>query len=73
MTNRKNFFSEHFNLGHIVGMILCALLAILYWYKAGRFSEFIIKNNLILTILWGLGVGYVAMDLVISSWRRNKK
>ena len=35
----KDFFKKNFNVYHIIGMVLGAVLAAIYWAKAGHLSD----------------------------------
>lgn len=69
----KTFWKNNFSWWHVLGMFVCMLFAILYWHYAGRYSEYIIKNNIFLVIVWGLMLGYVTIDLAINASKRNSK
>lgn len=58
---------------HLVAMAVGLLLAMLYWYKAGQFSDNILRKSPILMALWGLATGYILIDLVKSSKNRSEK
>ena len=67
----KEFLKKNFNLYHFIGMILFTFLAVIYWYKSGQFSDNILKNNILLMIIWGLLVGYLTADLVCNAVKRK--
>ena len=67
----KEFFRKNCNVYHIVGMLLGAALASVYWAKSGHLSDNILKNNPILMPLWGILVGYITFDLIFNA--RNRK
>lgn len=67
----KEFLKKNFNLYHFIGMILFTFLAVIYWYKSGQFSDNILKNNILLMIIWGLLVGYLTADLVSNAVKRK--
>ena len=67
----KEFLKKNFNRYHLTGMILFTFLAVLYWYKSGQFSDNILKNNILLMIIWGLLVGYLTADLVSNAVKRK--
>ena len=52
-------------------MILFIVLAVLYWYKSGQYCDNILKNNIILMIIWGLLVGYITADMVSNAVKRK--
>jgi hypothetical protein len=67
----REFLKKNFNLYHLVGMILFTLLAVLYWNKSGQYSDNILKNNILLMIIWGLLVGYITADMVSNAVKRK--
>lgn len=67
----REFLKKNFNLYHLIGMILFTFLAVLYWYKSGQFSDNILKNNILLMIIWGLLVGYITADMVSNAMKRK--
>ena len=73
MKNNKDFWQKNFSWMHIVAMAVGLLLSLLYWYKAGQFSDNILKSSPVLMALWGLATGYILIDLVKSSKNRNEK
>ena len=70
MTN-KEFFQKNFNKFHIIGCVLCVLLAIFYWWLSGKNQPQIYKNNLALVILWGLLVGWISADFIFNARNRH--
>ena len=58
---------------HLAAMAVGLLLAMLYWYKSGQFSDNILRKSPVLMALWGLATGYILIDLVRSSKNRNEK
>lgn len=52
-------------------MILFTVLAVLYWYKSGQFSDNILKNNILMMTIWGLLVGYLTADMVSNAIKRK--
>ena len=62
---------KNFNWYHLIGMILFTVLAVLYWYKSGQYCDNILKNNIILMIIWGLLVGYITADMVSNAVKRK--
>ena len=52
-------------------MILFTILSVLYWYKSGQFSDNILKNNILLMVIWGLLVGYITADMVSNAMKRK--
>ena len=73
MKNSKDFWKKNFSWMHIVAMAVGLLLSLLYWYKAGQFSDNILKKSPILMAIWGLLIGYILMDLVRSSKDRQER
>ena len=49
------------------------IFAILYWYKKGQFSDYILKNNVVLISIFGILVGYITLDLVQHAIKKNNK
>ena len=73
MEKSNDFWKKNFTWMHIVAMAVGLLLSLLYWYKAGQFSDNILRKSPILMALWGLATGYILIDLVRSSKNRNEK
>lgn len=75
MSKNKNsdFWKKNLTWMHLVAMAVGLLLAMLYWYKAGQFSDNILRKSPILMALWGLATGYILIDLVRSSKNRQNK
>ncbi|MBO4655343.1 MAG: hypothetical protein J5644_07340 [Bacteroidales bacterium] len=67
----KEFLKKNFNFYHWIGMALFVFLSVLYWHKTGQFSDNVLKNNLLLMIIWGLLVGYITADLVGNAIKRK--
>ena len=67
----REFLEKNFNWYHLIGMILFTLLSVLYWYKSGQYSDKILKNNILLMIIWGLLVGYITADMVSNAMKRK--
>ena len=67
----REFLEKNFNWYHLIGMILFTLLSVLYWYKSGQYSDNILKNNILLMIIWGLLVGYITADMVSNAMKRK--
>lgn len=67
----KEFLKKNFNIYHWIGMVLFTILSIFYWYKSGQFSDNVLKNNIILMIIWGLLVGYITADMVSNAMKRK--
>lgn len=73
MSNSKDFWRKNLSWMHIAAMAVGLLLSLLYWYKAGQFSDNILKKSPILMAIWGLLIGYILIDLVRSSKDRQEK
>ncbi len=69
----KQFFKKNVRWYHILGMVLGLIFSIYYWYKVGKYSDYILKNNIFLIISFGLSLGYISFDLIMSSLRRLKE
>lgn len=67
----KNFIQKNFTLFHVAGIMLGWGFALIYWYKIGQTSENILKNNPFLISLWGIALGYITVDLIFSSRKRD--
>jgi len=73
MNKNSDFWKKNFTWAHIAAMAVGLLLAMLYWYKSGQFSDNILRKSPILMALWGLATGYILIDLVKSSKNRDEK
>lgn len=73
MNKLKDFLKKNVSSYHIIGCLIGMVLTVIYWYKAGRFSDYILKNNLALVILWGVAVGYITADFVKNAISRKDK
>ncbi|MBQ1780153.1 MAG: hypothetical protein II001_01825 [Bacteroidales bacterium] len=51
MSKNKDFWQKNFSWMHLVAMAVGLLLSLLYWYKAGQFSDNILRNNPVLMSL----------------------
>jgi hypothetical protein len=69
----RTFFKKNVHWYHILGMVLGLLFSLFYWAKAGKFSDYLLKNNIFLISLFGIVLGYITFDLIISSLRRMKE
>lgn len=69
----KQFLKKHLNWYHVTGMVLGLFFAFLYWSKTGKISDYILKNNIFLISLFGIALGYITFDLIISSLKRMKE
>lgn len=67
----REFLKKNLNCYHLIGMVLFTILSVLYWYKSGQFSDNILKNNILLMIIWGLLVGYITADMVSNAVKRK--
>jgi hypothetical protein len=72
MSKNNNFWKRNFTWLHAAAMAVGVLLAMLYWYKSGQFSDNILRRSPILMAIWGLLTGYILIDLVKSSKNRNE-
>lgn len=73
MDKNSDFWKRNFTWMHIAAMAVGLLLAMLYWYKSGQFSDNILRKSPVLMALWGLATGYILIDLVRSSKNRDEK
>ena len=73
MKNSSDFWKKNLSWLHIAAMAVGLLLAMLYWYKSGQFSDNILKKSPVLMALWGVATGYILIDLVKSSKNRQDK
>lgn len=73
MSKNSDFWKKNLTWMHLVAMAVGLLLAMLYWYKAGQFSDNILRKSPFLMALWGLATGYILIDLVKSSKNRSEK
>ena len=73
MNKNSDFWKKNFTWMHIAAMAVGLLLAMLYWYKSGQFSDNILRKSPVLMALWGLATGYILIDLVRSSKNRDEK
>lgn len=69
----KKFINKNLTIFHIIGISLGWLFAFIYWYKVGYATDNILKNNLFIISIWGIALGYVTFDLIISSQRRDNE
>lgn len=67
----REFLKKNLNWYHLIGMVMFTILSVLYWYKSGQFSDNILKNNILLMIIWGLLVGYITADMVSNAVKRK--
>ena len=71
MKKNNDFWKKNLTWLHVAGIVAGVLLALLYWYKSGQFSDNILKKSPVLMGLWGLLTGYILVDLVKSSRNRD--
>ena len=73
MSKSNDFWKKNLTWMHLAAMALGLVLALLYWYKSGQFSDNILKKSPVLMALWGVLTGYILIDLVKSSKNRDEK
>lgn len=71
MSKNNDFWKKNFTWMHLAAMAVGVVLALLYWYKSGQFSDNIMKKSPVLMALWGVLTGYILIDLVKSSKNRE--
>lgn len=71
MSKNNDFWKKNLTWMHLAAMALGMVLALLYWYKSGQFSDNILKKSPVLMALWGVLTGYILIDLVKSSKNRE--
>lgn len=71
MSKNNDFWKKNFTWMHLAAMAVGVVLALLYWYKSGQFSDNIMKKSPVLMALWGVLTGYILIDLVKSSKNRG--
>ena len=71
MSKNKDFWKRNFTWWHVGGVAVGLLLALLYWYKSGQFSDKKKKKSPVLMAFWGILTGYILIDLVKSSKDRD--
>ncbi len=67
----NKFIKKNLNKFHFIGMVLGVGLSMIYWAKAGRFSDNMLKNSPFLMAIWGILVGYIMFDLIFNA--KNRK
>ena len=72
MKKSSDFWKKNLSWIHLVAMAVGVLLALLYWYKSGQYSDNILKKSPFLMAFWGLMTGYIMIDLVKSSKNRDE-
>lgn len=68
----NDFLKKNLNLYHIIGMVLGVGFSMIYWVKAGQFSDNILKKSPVLMAIWGILIGYIICDLVFNSQKRKE-
>jgi hypothetical protein len=68
----REFIKKNFTIYHITGIVVGLIFAIFYWHIKGKFSDYILKNNLFLISIFGIVVGYITLDLVQHAIKKNK-
>lgn len=63
----KDFFRKNLTIYHIIGLLFGGAGSFVYWLKVGQFSDYILKNNVVIVILWGMAIGYILVDLIRHS------
>ena len=71
MSKSNDFWKKNLTWMHLAAMALGMVLALLYWYKSGQFSDNILQKSPVLMALWGVLTGYILIDLVKSSKNRE--
>jgi hypothetical protein len=69
----KKFIIKNLKWYHLLGMVSGLFFSILYWSKEGKFSDYFLKNNIFLISFFGIVLGYITFDLIMSSLRRYKE
>jgi len=69
----KKFLKKNLTIYHIIGIIFTLTLTTIYWWKAGQFTNYILKNNIFAISIFGIFVGYISFDLIINSIRKKKE
>jgi hypothetical protein len=67
----KSFLKKNFSKYHIIGVVLGFVFSFIYWKKAGQYSDYVLKNNLLLVSIWGILVGYILFDLIKGAIKRK--
>jgi hypothetical protein len=68
----NDFWKRNLTWLHVAAMAVGVLLSLLYWYKSGQYSTNILRKSPILMAIWGLLTGYILIDLVKSSKKRDE-
>ncbi len=71
MSKSNDFWKKNLTWMHLAAMALGMVLALLYWYKSGQFSDNILKKSPVLMALWVVLTGYILIDLV-KSWKNRE-
>lgn len=69
----NDFFKKNLNGYHITGIVLGTGLSLIYWAKAGRFTDNVLKNNPWLMTLWGILIGYIMFDFIFNALKKKNK
>ncbi|HPE40705.1 MAG TPA: hypothetical protein PLI77_06410 [Bacteroidales bacterium] len=69
----KPFLKKNFSIYHVLGIVLGLILALIYWWKAGQFTDYFLKNNIFAVSIFGILIGYISFDLIINSLKKNQK
>ena len=72
MNKNSDFWKKNFTWMHFAAMEVGLLLAMVYRYKSGQFSDNILRKSPILMAIWGILTGYILIDLVKSSKNRSE-
>ncbi len=72
MKKNNDFWKKNLTWLHVAAMAVGVLLSLLYWYKSGQYSTNILRKSPILMAIWGLLTGYILIDLVKSSKKRDE-
>lgn len=70
--NFREIIKKYFSLLHIIGIVSGMLICFFYWYKSGRYSDNLFRNNIAIILTWGILSGYFVFD-IINSVRNNRK
>ena len=68
----NDFWKKNLTWLHVAAMAVGVLLSLLYWYKSGQYSTNILRKSPILMAIWGLLTGYILIDLVKLSKKRDE-
>ncbi len=65
------FLKKNFNKFHLIGVLSGVGLSMIYWTKAGRYTDNILKSSPVLMAIWGILIGYVLFDLMFNAKKRK--